>query len=291
MPATKPAFVKPFELKWRQDPQGPEYFSSVKGTAIAHKDTAYFSHYSVIYAFTPPHWKYILSRNEFFSMAVVDDRVATVGGQQCGGGPVTNSLRTLLPDSTWKALFPPMPTKRIRPATVATKFHLVAAGGRKSNTEESISIIEVLDIVTLQWSTATYSLPKSSTYIPRMILCSGQIYLRQGRIVQSCSVDDLLKGATSTSSGCLWTELPNVPIHSSLVSLKDQVLVIGGKLAEPTPLISCFDASTNSWKAIGELPIPRFCALAVTLSDSKMILVGGYSGRYITNEVFISDNV
>ena len=223
-------------------------------------------------------------------MVVLDDKVTTVGGQQCKGGPVTNSLLSLLPDSTWKELFPPMPTKRIRPATVATKFHLVVAGGRNSSTANAnIQVVEVLDIVALQWSGAKSSLPIANTCIPRMTLCHGRIYLHQGRIIHSCSMDELVK--SDASSGCLWTNLPNIPLHSSLISLKDQILVLGGKLAEPTPLILCYSAPTKSWKAIGQLPIPRYCALAVVLSNSRVVVVGGYSGSYSSNEVLISDTV
>ena len=71
-----------------------------------------------------------LCGNNIFGLAVVKDKVTTIGGYH--DNRATNILLCLEDQGTkWRDVLPPMPTARVRPATAATPTHLiVVAGGR-----------------------------------------------------------------------------------------------------------------------------------------------------------------
>ena len=92
-----------------------------------------------------------------FSLAIVNSLLTAIGGvKKKGSYEATNSLLSYT-GKKWTKQFPPMPTKRCWTAAVCSGKSLVVAGG-STNGFEKISIVEVMDTKTLQWSTAN-SLP------------------------------------------------------------------------------------------------------------------------------------
>ena len=210
-----------------------------------------------------------------FAMAVINDALTTVGGEN-HQGLVTNILLSLS-GSLWEEVLPPMPTKRVHPAAANTPTHLVVAGGSQLRHGEPMVTVEVLNTETLQWSTAS-SLPKAVPY-PQITTCGGCIYLaRTGNKVLSCSVEDLLKSTNSSDGGSVWTRMAAIPTRhrSSLVTLSGRVLAIGGKDGgNPTGAIHCYDVATKSWSVIGEMPTPRSRVLTAVLPSNELVVVGG----------------
>ena len=210
-------------------------------------------------------------------MAVVNDKLTTVGG--CTDVTLiekTNSLLCYIQEKRWEQLLPPMPTERQRLAAVTTPTHLVVAGGRTGFFGAALSTVDVLDLNTLQWSSASSS-PKGFQ-CPHMTLCGGYLYLSEHDIIFSCSVEELLKSCKPPSTngsdgGSVWTGLTDIPVPhgASLATLRGHVLAIGAKNRS----IHCYDRNTNSWIIIGALPTQRSDTLVAVLPSNELIVVGG----------------
>ena len=236
-----------------------------------------------MYSYTVPENKWTElpeCKYEYFAMAVINDALTTIGGQDHQYA-ATNTLLSLS-GSSWGEVLPPMPTKRALPAAANTPTHLVVAGGSQSFLgKDPVATVEVLNTETLQWSVAS-SLPETVTS-PPMTTCGGCIYLAgSDNKVFSCSVEDL-KSTISSDGGSVWTRLASIPAPlrpriSSLATLRGHVLAFGGEgygSDKPRGAIHCYDAATNSWSFICEMPTPRSTVLTAVLPSNELVVVGG----------------
>ena len=279
-------FQPQVKVTWRRG-RAPEHMSAYLGAAVVHGNTAYFSHGNRVYSYTPANniWTQLnLCAYENFGLAVVNNKVTTIGGSR--SGVATNILLCL--EDQWRRLLPPMAIVRVRPATITTPTHLIVAGGKKvKHVAELLSTIEILDTNTLQWS-FTSSLPKASEY-QHMSLCDEHLYLSEDNTIFSCSVQELLVDkscSTNSSDGSsVWTKLANIPVQqgASLTTLGGQVLAVGGSdqpgiYGTPTRAIHIYNKTTNSWSVIGEMPTPRYDPLVAVLPSNELLVVGGGSG-------------
>ena len=280
----------PMKLTWRQGQSAPEGMASYWGAAVVHGSTAYFSSDHNVYSYTVPENKWTKlpqCKYEYFAMAVINDALTTIGGQDCQG-TVTGTLLSLS-GSSWGKILPPMPTTRSNPAAAMTPTHLVVAGGTLR--ADRVVTVEVLNTETLQWSTAS-SLPQE-VGLPQMTTCGGCIYLTSSdNKVFSCSVDDLLKSTNSSDGGPVWSRLARIPTPytSSLAALRGRVLTIGGKDdgGNPTGAIHCYNLATNSWSVTDtELPTPRSQVLTVVLHSNELVVVGGRKASGICSSTYI----
>ena len=254
---------------------------------MVHRGTVYVSREERVFAFSVSEDKWTElepSRYDDFCMAVVHDKLTTIGGYDSKDKGV-NYLLCLTEGTKWEELLPSMSTKRVGAAAVTTPNHLVVAGGRSNGSLSSDVLhgVEVLDLDSCQWFSASSS-PQAFQY-PHMTLCDGRVYLSDDATVFSCSVEELLKSCkpASTSSSAddsVWTRLANIPVPhcASLTTLRGQVLAVGGKDAygcTPTGAIHQYDRSTNSWSVIREMPTPRSHSLVAVLPSNELIVVGG----------------
>ena len=278
----------PIKLTWRQgQPTLAGIMVSQWGSAVVHGSTAYFSSHHNVYSYTVPENKWTKlphCKYKRFAMAVFNDALTTIGGWD-NQYEATNTLLSLS-GSSWEEVLPPIPTKRIRPAAANTPTHLVVAGGQSTI---DLATVEILNTKTFQWSTAN-SLPEAVRF-PQMTTCGGCIYLANSdNKVFSCSVEDLLK-STNSSDCSVWTRLASIPTPqgSSLARLRGRVLAIGGDdgACNPTGAIHCYDAATNSWSVVGEMPTPRSKVLTAVLPSNDLVVVGGRVSftRYTTTEI------
>ena len=257
------------------------------GAAVVHGNTAYFSQGRNVYSYTLSEDKWTKLKQceyESFSMAVVNNQLTTIGGEDDFNA--TNILLCLTRSSSkmkWEKLLPPMPTHRMYSAAVTTPTHLIVAGGRIEYAG-TLSVVETLDTNTLQWSSVSSS-PEALEF-PNMVLCNGQIYLSGHSKIFSCSVEELLKSckpafSNSSDGNSVWIKLADIPVpyYATLTRLRGQVLAIGGRNQKlvPTRAIHCYDRSTNSWSVIGEMPTPRASPLVAVLPSHELnqIVVGG----------------
>ena len=269
------------KLTWRRGTPAPEW---VTDAAVVHGNTAYFSQRHSVYEYTLSQDKWTQLQQcgyIYFSMAVVNNQLTTIGGQR--GGTATNLLLCLSRSSSemkWEELLPPMPTSRAWSAAVTTPTHLIVAGGKTGLFGDALSVVETLDTNTLQWSSVSSS-PKALED-PNMTLCNGQLYLSRHSKIFSCSVEELKssKPASTSSSGSVWTTLPDIPVryNASLTTLRGQVLAIGGSDqwggGTPTGAIHQYNRSTNSWSVIGKMLKKRASPLIAVLPSHELIVVG-----------------
>lgn len=269
--------VVPAKLTWRRGEPAPGTMTSYRGTAIGHGNTAYFSQDHNVYSYTVTEDKWTSLKPcdyKYFSMAVVNDKLTTIGGQGRGDS-ATNILLCLSGSSSdmkWEILLPPMPTERERPAVVTTYTHLVVAGGG-TRLVAGLSTVEVLNFQTLQWASASNS-PKALEN-PNMTICDGQLYLSEDKTIFSCSVEELLNGTI------VWNKQTDIPLPhgASLATLGRHMLAIGGSdgsvKSTPTGAIYYYNKRSDSWRVSGEIPTPRYATLVAVLPTNELVVVGG----------------
>ena len=183
-----------------------------------------------------------------------------------------------------------MPTKRYGTAAVCSGKSLVAAGGSGGD-HKSLHTVEVMDMETLQWSTAS-SLPFALRYASATI-CQDRIYLLgydmsdAPRSVLACSMADLLQSCRPQMLGAslktltlqeVWHRVANLPVcSSSCATLCGQLLAVGGSddISYMTA-IHQYNPATNSWEVISHMPTRRSHTLVAVLPGNKLMVVGGY---------------
>ena len=225
--------------------------------------------------------------------AVVNGRLTIIGGRY--GSSDTNTILSLSSDNTWSQDIPPMPTKRSKPACVSTDSYLIVAGGEKDHQASNVNEVEILNTETLQWSIANDPIP-ASDFKPSMVLCGEYLYLCQKNSIYSCSMDKLLKSCTSPPSNIngddsMWTKKADLPIadrDSSLATLRGHVLAIGGRNdIDLIASVQCYDAESNSWSVIGQIPHPHHQVLTAVLPSNELLVVGGWKKDDYSYDVYI----
>lgn len=294
-------------LQWRQGKPAPETLGTLYGTATVAGGSAYVSRHFTIYEYriAIDSWsKRCVSQYQSFSLAVIHDRLTTVGGISREQNR-TQSLHSLSATSSeggeggetgeWEELYPPVPTHRVCAAVLTTPTHLVVAGGRS---RAELCTIEVLDTETSQWSTAL-SLPEPMGD-PLLTLCSGNLYVcqQQQASCHTCPLDTLLRSCRLEASkapppptdgvggSSEWTRLANTPTSSGhgLATLAGQVLLVGGQDDKEveSAVVHGYDHASSAWVAVGEVPTARTDVLAVvvpTTSRQELVVIGGWSSN------------
>ena len=233
------------------------------------------------------------SPHSYYSLAVVSGLVTAIGGltRSWLGRNVTNQLFSLTSKGKWVERFPPMPTKRYGTAAVCSGKSLVVAGGGGGD-HKPLHTVEVMDMETLQWSTAS-SLPFALRYASATI-CQDRIYLlgydrsNKPRSVLACSMADLQQSCRPQSLGArletltlqeVWHRVANLPVRScSCATLCGQLLAVGGSddsFENYTTAIHQYNPATNSWEVISHMPTARWGTLVAVLPGNKLMVVGG----------------
>ena len=238
---------------------------------------------------------------------MVNSLLTAIGGKT-PNREVTNSLLSLN-DDEWTKRLPPMPTKRWLTAVVCSGRSLVVVGGSTGFKKPKLSVVEVMDTETLQWSTAS-SLPHP-LYQASATLCGDQVYMLGGRVqdekesksvltcsltvlLQSCQPQSLgvqLKHLSLTSEPEVWQQLADTPVtFSTCASLHGQVLAVGGETSvdEETTAVHMYKTTTNSWEVISHMATPRRQCLVAVLPHSKLMVVGGFTAGDKTDSIEIA---
>lgn len=170
-----------------------------------------------------------------FSMAIIGDKLTTIGGQKyklIGHNTPTKSLMTYSKGWygwKWERFHPPMLIARVLPAVVATTTHLVVAGGRSSLDDHdscSLSSVEVMHIRNSQWHSAC-NLP-TAAHNPQMVLYQQRLFLSYQNTMISIPIEDILVPVTSS----VWSECADIPtkLGCSLAAVADNcLLALGGE--------------------------------------------------------------
>ena len=234
-----------------------------------------------------------------FSLAVVDNLLTAIGGQQAG--QYTNTLLSLTEegrDRKWVETFPPMPTKRSFICAVSSGAALIVIGGVGDG--GVLSTVEVMDVSTKVWTTVA-SLPEPLNRASGTI-CGDRVYLLGAwnrsrnpmKLVFTCSLSALLQSSQPTSltrrlqtalratSTSVWSKVADLPVlRSTCVSLQGRLLAIGGSDSDsiPTTAVRMYDPTTNSWSVTSHMTTPRQWFFAAVLPGNRVIAVGGWTGK------------
>ena len=287
-------------LSWTQTSKVPSMIM-IRGSATVCGNIAYFR---------PGFSRCVLSNNsssekmstlpacpkEYFTLTVVNHLVTAVGGwlfpAWLGPRKSTNTLLSLMEEDgmkKWVEHFPHMPTKRDLAAVVCNGKVLVVAGGVQENGRK-LATVEVMDIETLKWSTAS-SLPHA-LYAASATVCGDCIYLVGGcgqhgwtTSVFTCSLSTLLQ---SESNSQVWDTIADLPVTcSTCATLNEQVVAVGGRYSDKkvTNNIYSYNTQTNSWEVISQMPTPRCWCLVTVLPGNKLMVIGGRTGTRETDIV------
>ena len=272
-------------FNWRDGGKAP--FGISRGAAVVDGNVAYFMNWSgdlCSYDLSSKRWREIPNCScQYCSLAIINGQLTAIGGldihRKC-----TNKLLSL--HTEWKEVFPPMPTKRCSTIAVTTKEHLIVAGGLIDRffSPGAISTVKVMNTKTLVWSTVA-SLPHPYDNASGTI-CGDQLYILGGgdnkgktKLVLTCSLTELLKSSSSSSSS-IWHRVADAPAYkSTCAAVNGELLAVGGcdKDDKPTAAIHKYNPPTNSWDVISDMPTARYINLVAVLPINEMMVIGGYN--------------
>ena len=293
---------------WSEGKKAPE--KMFRGAAVVHGSTAYFRplNSDKVYSYQnisgDEQWTRLPDNpNWNFSLAVIDGLLTSVGGVNCRDGQKgRNYTNTLLSfkegeKKQWSSVFPPMPTPRSLVVCISTEQALIVAGGDKQD------IVEVMDINTKQWMTAS-PLPQELqsftgiVYRDSLFLAGGSTEALWSKSVFTCSLPDLLqpekhgsrmrpvsRSGKRGNQSSVWKEISSLPVTgSTLASCHGHLLAIGGynDSRTPTTEVYRYDSHTDSWHVISHMKNKRSMCFTVTLPEDLLIVVGGSSNKNST---------
>jgi len=284
------------KLMWKKHGNAPYKITLYGGTAVAHGSLAYFSLLGSceVFGYNPEKddWSELPECPQvFFGLAVINNILTAVGGEvrvQDYKYECTNHLSSFS-GGKWVTVFPPMPTKRRCPAVISAQNYLIAAGGY--GVRGYLSTVEVMDMNTLEWYTAA-SLPEPVSRLTATV-CGGRLYLLGGNglygnktnAVFTCTLDSLIHSCHPPSQAppeaSVWQCVADVPVPlSTCITLNGRVMAVGGMDSQGyfTPAVHMYNADSDSWFVLGNMPTGRCKCVVVGLQDYIMA-VGGSRGN------------
>ena len=231
---------------------------------------------------------------KYFSIAVLNNQLVVVGGEDVRTNKLTNQLGVWNEQSKcWTHPLPPM-TTACRSPSVATHNNrwLVVMGGFGDRT--SLSLVEILDATgSGQWYQAA-PLPQPC-YCVSTATIGNMCYLLGGfsgggvasKKVFGVQLDDLISQAVTQPAGTSapatplpWMTLPDTPLYgSTALAINGALLAVGGW---GSTTIYHYQPSSRSWIKAGELPAARFCCVCTVLPSGEVLVAGGglYGGGF-----------
>ena len=194
-----------------------------------------------------------------------------------------------------------MPTKRMQTTSLCTGTALIVAGGEGKG-GRGLSIVEVMNTETHQWSTAA-DLPQPM-YSASATVCGDRLYMLGGVVgglyvksTYTCSVSALLQSCVSSSMEAklqrtsledkarVWKQVADVPIiRSTCEFFHGRLLAVGGMESgnKAITAVYVYNSTTNSWEIISHMITGRRLCFTAALSDNRLMVVGGYNKQFST---------
>ena len=218
------------------------------------------------------------------SLAVINGQVTTI----CGEG--TNLLQTLA-NRRWQTKYPAMivdealeiDNRKFDMAVTQTGNSVIVIGGKTNSGSQKR--VDILDTATSTW-TGVHDLP---TYfgMGSAAACGDEIYVEHNGSAYQCFLDELKDD--SKPAGSVWTKIASTPLdwYPTLGSLCGQAVAVGGKDSKS---IYAYDPNKDSWYEIGKMAIGRTRPLVAQLSEDKIVVAGGSSGKLgCGNDVVVTE--
>ena len=246
-----------------------------------------------------------------YCLGMLLERLIAVGGLE--RGTITGKVYCYKSESQeWKEFFQAMPTPRTHHSIINTQSALIACGGVTgfSGSKPTLcTTVEVYSTEQARWY-ATDPLPfpcmmMSSTTITNTGYFLGGVTTNHKPLKAAlCApVASLIQKATShsqqlaiaaplDSTPSAWKTLQDAPLYeSAVVSLGGMLLAIGGKDDQKkSAAVHVYSQTTSSWvrATSADLPDPRTACIAVELSASRLLVIGGRNDdNQATTTVFL----
>ena len=248
----------------------------------------------LVYSTNEHKWNTLPEQQHGAAIAVLNNHITLIGGQDVSTGKVTNTLSTWYEDGWWKLVLPPMPTGRSCPAVISHDNFLLVTGGVAKDGSTVLNTTDVLDLTTMKWST-----PKGLNLpIPlwghHLALCGEYLYLVGGATVyprQSPEDDnsqawrakwsDVKQTAAphhSQPQRGLWTRIADPPTLSpTVVSCGGTLYTVGGVTRDDKPVSTVYSyiSARNQWVSVGDMSVGRYWHCPVPLSSNTIFVAGG----------------
>ena len=293
---------QPLKLEWKFGKEALQKMNSPID-AVIYNNIAYFrprlEEDILTYCSTSGEWAKLTTCNvKDTSLAIVRGTLVTVGGIKSETERVnkrdvrTNDLYSFTSEG-WEKILPSMSMKRSQVTTVSNEAVLIVAGGRDDS--GPLTTVEVLNLDTKVWSFAK-NLPQP-VFRASSCICGDYLYVVGGerdkdKLVRSAyraSLSDLLQSSDSTSiqgddgepAFCSLEKLPAK--NPACVTICGQLLAIGGLQSNgyqliPSKFVYRYDPNSDCWQKLDNpMNTPRNRCFAVALSESRLMVVGGYT--------------
>ena len=220
-----------------------------------------------------------------FSMAVVNNQLVLVGGEDGGTHKKTNQLGVW--NGQWTHPLPPMTTACHSASVIAHNNRwLVVMGGRGDHDGGELSCVEILDMSeSRQWYRATPLPHPCAQVLPVTIgnicyLLGGFTTGMASKKVLSVCLHSLITQAVSQPAGASapptsspWQALPDTPLDlSTALSFNGALLAVGGLSSRD---IYHYQPSSKSWIKAGKLPTERGHCTCTVLPSGEVFVAGG----------------
>ena len=249
----------------------------------------------LVYSTNEHRWSTLPEQQRGATIVVLNNHITLIGGQDVSTGNLINTLSTWYEDEgQWKQVLPPMPTGRFRPTVISHDNLLLVTGGVAEN-DSVLNTTDVLDLITMKWSTPEGLNLPVPLWGPHLALCGEYLYLVRGAMVypwQSPQDDnskawrakwiDVKKTATPQHSqsqrGAVWARIADPPTLSpTTVTCGGTLYTVGGrtKVNKPISTVYSYITARNQWVSVGDMSVGRYGHCAVPLSSSTIFVAGG----------------
>ena len=223
-----------------------------------------------------------------FAMATLNNKLLVVGGQDKISKRTNRIL--VMQDAGHFKNYNKMSIARSHHAAIGHQGVLIIAGGLGDN-EMRLSSTEIFDSNIEQWFNCS-NLPQPHSSLNSVIV-DNTLYLLGGFLNGSYSSAVFTASLdTLTRHQLRWNTHQDTPwCCSASVSVRGtHLLVIGGNQKKNHRMISGdvmkLNKTSQSWEAIGRIPLIRSSAAAVCTPDNRVIVIGGAS-KSSTDTVYI----
>ena len=251
---------------------------------------------------------------EEFAMTVMNGELTIAGGVVKSQFKKKLAIWNVL-FHNWQYPYPPMPTARSDAQLISYQHYLMAVGGvtypvggtsypLHQTRGSPIMNVEILDTSRLQWYIAE-SLPKPCNKL-QSVCIADTLYLLEESMLSSdfyrASLPTLISFATSKHKVSIptWERLPLSRNFHGLVSYENSLLAIGSHTTQSKfsnrnspfiPSIHAYNADTNEWTTIGDLPTAFHVVLCVVLPSREFFVFCGQYSFAADCEAYIGTQV
>ena len=250
-----------------------------------------------------------------FSLVTVPDRkqlLAIGGNVNNNNGVIEITNKVFLWDEEnrkWTTPYPNMPTARCKCSSICHGSTVIVAGGitcwdplTMTRAVEVLHIKEHSQFTKSHWSVVE-QLPHV-VYEAILLIVDDKLYIAVGYDtagpstcdVVTASLPELLQSSNkNTSSGQVWSKLPDMPYSShSINHFQGRLITFGGsfKFEQPhedkpvwqsIPLIHIYNPGTRTWDCVGEIPDRYILGRSVRIRDNTILFIGGLTGTHDLN--------